>query len=246
MRFHALRLILLLAAASCGSTPSDPGPGPRPDPDLRILFIGNSLTYVNDLPGMVRQLGASNPARPVTVSAVAFGDYSLEDHWNRGDALTAIQQGGWDLVVLQQGPSALPESRANLIEWTGRFAREIRKVGARPAVYMVWPGLNRQEAWDSVTDSYAAAATAAHALLLPAGAALRSAYTADPGMPLFDADGFHPLPLGSFGVALVIYAVAAEVSPAGLAASAGVTGYPPAQVSALESAAAAAIARFDP
>jgi len=242
VRVSAVRLILLLAAAaSCGSTSSDPGP----DPDLRILFIGNSLTYVNDLPGMVRQLGASDTARPVTVAAVAFGDYSLEDHWNRGDALTAIRQGGWDLVVLQQGPSALPASRANLIEWTGRFAGEIRKVGARPAVYMVWPGLNRLAAWDSVTDSYAAAAAAARALLLPAGEALRSAYSADPAMPLFDGDGFHPLPLGSFGAALVIYAAAADVSPTGLAARAGVTNYPPGQVSVLESSAADAIAEFD-
>jgi hypothetical protein len=110
---------------------------------------------------------------------------------------------------------------------------------------MVWPGLNRQAAWDSVTDSYAAAAAAARALLLPAGEALRSAYTADPGMPLFDADGFHPLPLGSFGAALVIYAVAADVSPTGLAGRAGVASYPPAQVSVLESSAAGAIAEFD-
>ena len=242
MRLHAVRLILLLAiATSCGST----SPRPGPDPDLRILFIGNSLTYVNDLPAMVRQLGASNSARPVTVASVAFGDYSLEDHWNRGDALAAIRQGGWALVVLQQGPSALPESRANLIEWTDRFAGEIRKVGARPAVSMVWPGLGRQEAWDSVTDSYAAAATGAHAILFPAGEALRSAHAADPGMALFDADGFHPLPLGSLGVALVIYAVAADASPAGLTARAGVTGYPSAQVNVLESSAAAAIARFD-
>ena len=242
MRLHAVRLILLLAiATSCGSTAPDPGP----DPDLRILFIGNSLTYVNNLPAMVQQLGASNSARPVTVATVAFGDYSLEDHWNRGDALAAIRQGGWDLVVLQQGPSALPESRANLIEWTGRFAGEIRKVGARPAVYMVWPGLGRQEAWDSVTDSYAAAAAAAHAVLFPAGEALRSAHAADAGLPLFDADGFHPLPLGSFGVALVIYAVAADASPVGLTARAGVTGYPSSQVNVLESSAADAVARFD-
>ena len=242
MRLSTVRLLLsLVAAASCGSTAPDPGL----DPDLRILFIGNSLTYVNNLPAMVQQLGTSNPARPVSVSSVAFGDYSLQDHWNRGDALTAIRQGGWDLVVLQQGPSALPESRANLIEWTGRFADEIRKVGARPAVYMVWPGLGRLAAWDSVTDSYAAAAAAAHALLLPAGESLRSAYDTHPPMPLFDGDGFHPLPLGSFGAALVIYAAAANVSPAGLSSRAAITTYPPAHVAILESSAAAAIARFD-
>jgi hypothetical protein len=96
-----------------------------------------------------------------------------------------------------------------------------------------------------VTDSYAAAATAARALLLPAGEALRLALLADPGMPLFDADGFHPLPLGTFGVALVIYAAAADVSPVGLAASAGVTSHPAAQVRVLETSAADAIVRFD-
>lgn len=242
MRLHALRLILLLAAAaSCGST----APDPTPDPDLRILFIGNSLTSANNLPSLVQQLGASNSARPVVVTSVAFGGYSLEDHWNQGAALAAIRQGGWDLVVMQQGPSALPESRTNLVEWTGRFAVEIRKVGARPAVYMVWPPLDSESDWDAVTASYAAAAAAANAVLFPAGEALRSAYHANPGMPLFDTDGFHPAPLGSEGVALVIYAVAANVSPLGLAQRAGQTTFPANHIATLESAAADAIARYD-
>ncbi|MGH7515498.1 MAG: SGNH/GDSL hydrolase family protein [Gemmatimonadales bacterium] len=241
MRLHALRLILLLAAASCGST----SPDQTPDPDLRILFIGNSLTYANNLPSLVQHLGESNSARPVVVSSVAFGGYSLEDHWNQGAALAAIKQGGWDLVVMQQGPSALPESRTNLIEWTGRFAAEIRKVGARPAVYMVWPPLDSQSDWDAVTASYAAAATAANAVLFPAGEALRSAYQANPGMPLFDTDGFHPARLGSEGVALVIYAVAANVSPVGLTERAGGSTFPASHIATLESAAADAIARYD-
>ena len=243
MRLRAVRrLLLLIAAASCGST----SPRQVPDPDLRILFIGNSLTYVNDLPSLVQRLGRSDPARAVTVSSVTFGGYSLEDHWNQGDALAAIRQGGWDLVVMQQGPSALPESRTNLIEWTTRFATEIRKVGARPALYMVWPPLERESDWNAVTASYAAAATAVNGLLFPAGEALRSARRADPGMPLFESDGFHPSPLGSAGAALVIYAVAARVSPVGLSASAGETTLPADQVARMETAAADAIARFAP
>lgn len=239
MRLSAVRLILLLlAAASCGSTSPERAPG------LRILFIGNSLTYANDMPSLVQQVGHSDPDRPVTVSSVAIGGYSLEDHWNHGEALAAIRQGGWDLVVLQQGPSALPESRTNLIEWTTRFAAEIRQAGARPAVYMVWPELARASDWDAVTASYAAAAAAADAVLFPAGEALRSARAANPAMVLFESDGFHPAPLGSVGVALVIYAVAAEVSPLGLGARAGFTAFPPGHLTTLETAAAAAIARF--
>ena len=243
MRLRAVRLTLLLVAAvSCGSTSSEP----VPDPDLRILFIGNSLTYENDLPGLVEQLGRSDPSRPTTVSSVAFGGYNLEDHWNRGDALAAIRQGGWDLVVLQQGPSALPESRDNLIEWSGRFAGEIRKVGARPALYMVWPPLDAAADWDAVTGSYAAAAEASHAVLFPAGEALRAAYNANPGLPLFAGDRFHPAPLGSEGAALVIYSVAANVSPVGLTARAGASSFPASQTDLLEASAADAIARFAP
>ena len=38
-----------------------------------------------------------------------------------------------DYVVLQQGPSTLPESASNLREWTVRWADAIRERGARPA-----------------------------------------------------------------------------------------------------------------
>jgi hypothetical protein len=110
---------------------------------------------------------------------------------------------------------------------------------------MVWPPLDSESDWDAVTASYAAAAAAANAVLFPAGEALRSAYHANPGMVLFDSDGFHPAPLGSEGVALVIYAVAANVSPVGLTERAGGSTFPPAHIATLEAAAADAIARYD-
>lgn len=243
MRHRAVRLVLLLvlaAAASCGSTST----APVSQPDLRILFIGNSLTDANDLPALVQQLGRSDPSRRVVVASVAYPDYSLEDHWAQGEALDAVRRGTWDLVVLQQGPSALPESRTSLIEWATRFATEIRRAGARPALYMVWPPLERAAEWDAVTESYRAAASAADALLFPAGEALRWAHAADPALPLFGEDGFHPAPLGTRAAALVIYAVAADTSPVGLTARSGGAPYPPGQIAVVEAAAADAIARF--
>jgi len=199
---------------------------------------------VNDLPAMVQRLGRSDPGRTVTVASVAFPDFALEDHWNQGDALKAIDAGPWDFVVLQQGPSALPDSRTNLIEWTGRFAEEIRRVGARPAVYMVWPELSRENVWSDVTESYRAAAAAVDGLLLPAGEALRSARAADPALALFGGDGFHPTVTGTYGAALVIYARLADVSPLGLSERAGDTPVPAQAGATLERAAADAIERF--
>jgi hypothetical protein len=237
-RLALVVLILGVAVASCGSSSAEPDT----DPTLRILFIGNSLTYANDLPATVQRLGRSDPSRAVVVSSVAFGNYSLEDHWNQGDAQRAIASARWDFVVMQQGPSALPESRVLLIDYATRFAGEIRKIGGRPAMYMVWPGLDREAEWSAVSASYAAAAVAVNGLLLPAGEALRAVRAASPSMPLFEGDGFHPSEAGTYGVALVIYARAAGVSPVGLTDRAGGPSLPPAYVTALEAGAAQAIA----
>jgi hypothetical protein len=241
LRLARLALVVLIAGAavaSCGSS----SVAPDTDPTLRILFIGNSLTYANDLPATVQHLGQSDPNRAVVVSSVAVGGFSLEDHWSRSDAQQAIASARWDLVVLQQGPSALPESRALLIDYATRFAGEIRKVGGRPAMYMVWPGLDREAEWGAVSASYAAAAEAVDGLLFPAGEALRAVRAAAPSIPLFEADGFHPSMAGTYGAALVIYARAAGVSPVGLTARAGGSTLPPGYVTALEAGAAQAIA----
>ncbi|HUR95798.1 MAG TPA: SGNH/GDSL hydrolase family protein [Gemmatimonadales bacterium] len=234
-----LTVLLLTTLASCGSTAGEPAD----DPDLRILFIGNSLTQANQLPDLVQHLGRSDPSRNVRVGVVANGGYSLEDHWNRGEAQRAIASQRWDLVVLQQGPSALPESRELLIDYATRFAAEIRKVGARPAIYMVWPELERESEWDNVTASHVAAAQAIGGLLLPGGEALRALRASHPSLQLF-SDGFHPTLAGSYEVALIIYGEATGVSPIGLTLKAGGIGLPTADVSALEAAAADVIEQY--
>jgi hypothetical protein len=186
-------LTLALASASCGSAAPDPGP----DGDLRVLFIGNSLTEANDLPGMVSSIADGAGTLAITVEAVDLGGASLEDHWHRGEALAAIEHGGWDVVVLQQGPSALPESRVLLLDYAHRFADRIRAAGARPALYMVWPPLDRAGDWDAVTESYTAAARAVDGLLFPAGEALREALRRKPTLDLLQTDRFHPTATGT-------------------------------------------------
>jgi len=233
-------LAAVTALASCGST----APNPGSDRNLRVLFIGNSLTYVNDLPSLVQQLAAAVGESTIATESVVFGNYSLQDHWIQGDAARAIERGGWDVVVLQQGPSALPESRALLVQYAQMFAEKIRAVGAQPALYMVWPGLSRSEAWDSVASSYADAAQAVNGILLPAGEALREAQRRDPTLQLFGEDGFHPSALGSYLAALVIYARLTGHSPAGIAALAPPVALNGATAQVLEAAAASALERF--
>ncbi|HEV8147182.1 MAG TPA: hypothetical protein VGP79_12410 [Bryobacteraceae bacterium] len=171
---------------------------------LRVLFIGNSLTVMNDLPALVAMFARDNGDR-IETRTIAYPNYSLEDHWNGGDARSALAEGGWSFVVLQQGPSSLPESRVLLVDYAKRFATEAQRVKAKVALYMVWPASNRPRDFDGVKLSYETAARQVGGVFLPAGEAWRIAWRRDPSLPFYGSDGFHPAQLGSFLAALVIY-----------------------------------------
>jgi hypothetical protein len=138
-------------------------------PPVRVLFIGNSLTYANDLPAMVRRI-ADVDGRKVVTETIALPNHSLEDHLGtpRLDAALAKQ---WDFVVLQQGPSSLDESRRQLIRDTKAVAKVVRPP-ARIALLMVWPSRDRWSVLGRVADSYRLAAEAVGGTWIPAGNAL--------------------------------------------------------------------------
>ena len=183
-------------------------------PPSRVLFIGNSLTYWNDLPLLVEAMAA---AKGLSLSSemVTRADASLEDHW--GDRVRGIiRTGGFRWVVLQQGPSSLPESRANLREWTKRFAEEIRAAGATPALYMVWPDRSRRGFFPQVIESYRLANEDAKGVLLGAGQVWLAAWQLDSGLSLYSPDNLHPSRLGTYAAAATILSGLTGVSPIGL------------------------------
>ena len=198
MSAHLLCLLLLLLLTSVAGT------GQAPGQSARVLFIGNSLTYANDLPGMVATL-AKAAGRPIHVESVALPDFGLAEHWHQGDARRAIARGEWTYVVLQQGPSALPESRRTLIDYVKRFHNEIKASGAKTGLYMVWPSQQRRGDFSGVSRSYRAAASEVGATLMPVGDAWREAWAADSRLALYGPDGFHPSQMGTYLAALVIY-----------------------------------------
>jgi hypothetical protein len=183
-----------------------------------VLFIGNSLTEANGLPAMVETLSRQGGGTQISTASVVFGGFNLEDHWNQGTAQRRIAEGGWSIVVLQQGPSSLPESQVALREWTVRFDTVIRASGARTALYMVWPESDRRDAFDAVSRSYARAAEDVNGMLFPVGEAWRAAWRRDPAVPLYGPDGFHPTPTATYLAALVIYQQISGRSPVGLPA----------------------------
>jgi hypothetical protein len=212
----AFILALSTALPACASDPV------RPGGTLHVLFVGNSLTYWNDLPGMLRDIGDADGVT-IETTDLSQGGYALEDHWANEATVDVLYEGGWDVVVLQQGPSSLPDSRANLITWAGTWADAARAVGAIPALYMVWPELARFDVFDDVIFSYRTAAEQADAELYPAGEAWLAAWDARPSLPLYGPDEFHPSEMGSYLAALVIYRGLTGRAPPSLSGPLGIS-----------------------
>jgi len=173
------------------------------DRPVRILFIGNSLVYTNDLPGMVRRI-ADVAHKDVITKAVAFPNFSLEDHLADHRAEAAIRGGQWDFVVLQQGPSGLESSRRALIRDAETFAEMVDRKRTEVALLGVWPSLDRRSDFARVGESYRRAALAVHGRSIAAGEAWR-AILARSRIALYGSDGFHPSPTGSFVAAMSVY-----------------------------------------
>jgi hypothetical protein len=253
MPARVLRLLALVTVLGCLGADAPAGPRLASREGRPVLFVGNSLTYVNDLPLIVEALADSvpglAPAQRLSTATAAFPDFALYDHWADGTAVRAIDGGRWNVVILQQGSSALDDSRVLLRDWTKKFDEKIRAAGARTAMYAVWPNASRQFDFDRVNESYTLAAADVNGMLLPVGEAWRAAWRRDATLALYSSDGLHPTVAGSYVGGLVITSMLLDRSPVGMPSrirlrSGAIIAIPAAQATLLQEAAAEAIERF--
>jgi hypothetical protein len=218
-------MTLCRAAAGIGSVAclfacSSAGPvGPRLVGDgTRILFIGNSLTYVNDVPGMLQALADSGGVGPLAVASQTLPNYALIDHWTDGVAQREIAKGGWAWVVMQQGWTPAGVYRDTLRLATRNFGREIAKIGAKAALYQTWPPADRRGEFAGSIESYELAAADVGGVVFPVARAWLAAWERDATIDLY-SDGLHASFAGSYLAALVMYARMFDRTPVGLPAT---------------------------
>jgi hypothetical protein len=183
---------------------------------MKTLFIGNSYTYCNNLPGMLRDL--SNAAgKTVDTAAVTSGGKTLTWHWYNPESLETIAEGGWDFVVLQDQSLRAIEEPEKFRSAASRLAGKIHEVNATPVLYVTWARQHIPEMQDVITETYMRVAREIDAKLAPVGPAWRKALTATPGLSLHVEDRSHPSMLGTYLAACVFYGTLFDETPVGLA-----------------------------
>ena len=200
---RSLLLVACLALAAQGAGKS------------RVLFLGNSYTYKNDLPWMVAEL-ARHADVAIDVAAMTPGGATLERHWNEKEAVKVIRKRSYDFVVLQEHSLRPLQEPKKMATFAARFAKEIHRREATTILFLTWARRDKPETQAELTRVYREVAKKVQARIAPVGPAWAAARKQRPDLALHHEDGSHPTPAGSYLAACVFYAVLTQKSPVGL------------------------------
>lgn len=183
--------------------------------ETRLLIIGNSYTFYNDLPELIQAI-ADADGYSLRVDSYTAGAMSLRGFLNSPQHAAAAQKlamGHYDWVLLQdqsQTPSARPEET---IESVRRWSELARAQRTKTMLFLTWAHaavengrMTLQTAMQNDTSlTYCRAAAETNSRVAPVGEAWRRWYRKYPTRPLHQNDLSHPTPEGSYLAACVIY-----------------------------------------
>lgn len=173
---------------------------------IHVLFVGNSLTYTNNLPELV-QSEAANMSVSIKTEILANANYALEDHWNDGELQRLIKTGNFDFVVVQQGPSSQHDGREMLLKFGKRIKALCDQYHCRLVFFMVWPAIANIQTFDGVVQNYTDAASETNSILCPVGKSWKEYIEKTGDYSYYGPDGFHPSLKGSKEAARIISSV---------------------------------------
>lgn len=208
-----LQKLLLSAILFCaGMLPAHAQSNADAARSYRVLLVGNSLTYTNNLPALLRAVGASQ-GTPIATESYAAPGGTLIERWNEGHVGEALRNRTFDAVVLQEKGGHLSACMASLQEQRKapcaaslRAYTEIARLasgkGAKVLVFGTW---GPDERWQGkLSRSARMIAERTSATVFDAAAALEALRKAQPGIALYP-DGTHPSTQASLMLALVLY-----------------------------------------
>lgn len=152
----------------------------------------------------------------IETQMIVAGGASLRNHLNSGAIKAALAEAKWDMVILQE-QSTLPIKNTKRFHENVRAAQElVQPSGATTALYQTWARRNAPDTQATLNAAYEDIAQEIGALLIPVGAAWQAALAMRDELPLYDADGSHPSPLGSYLAACVFVATLWQKDARGL------------------------------
>ncbi|MCA9260455.1 MAG: SGNH/GDSL hydrolase family protein [Planctomycetales bacterium] len=188
---------------------------------LRVLFVGNSYTYENNLPFVFQTLASS--IREVECDMLARGGATLRSHLERGDFQKKLAEKPYDVVVVQEqsklGPPRIVEGftriadTADCADSIRRIAAATEKFNARLVLFAHWPRADEPGNLAPIHNAYVQVGDEVGATTAPVGLIWDRLGGDDcDKLRLYAPDGSHPGPEGTYvAAAAIVRAVFGEV-----------------------------------
>ncbi|MBI2259506.1 MAG: hypothetical protein HYU67_11505 [Flavobacteriia bacterium] len=198
--------------------------------ETSILFIGNSFTFMNDMPFIFRDMALSK-GKKVIVDTVVEGGKSFKFHSEQKETYEKIKERNWDYVFIQGHSNELAQPEVKVDIETFPYAKKItdsirlNSACTQIVLYMTWGYKNGNPKWSVIANydsmqyriknQYFRFADLLDARISPVGEVWKSIRNAHSGINLYDADLQHPSLAGSYLAACTHFASIFGESPIG-------------------------------
>lgn len=197
---------------------------------VSVLFIGNSYTYVNDLPSLLNSLTVSKGDK-LTFDSQTAGGATFNGHSTNAATYAKINSKPWDYVVLQGQSQEVSFSDSQVNSGSLPYVKQISdsvysaKFCTDLMLFMTWGYINGDSQWQPIStyggmqsrirNGYQRIADSVQASVSPVGMAWKYVRENYPNINLYAGDGSHPSPEGSYLAACTFYGSIFRKSPVG-------------------------------
>ena len=198
----------------------------------KVLFLGNSYTFFNDMPQLFYHI-AFSAGDNLIVDSYSSGGARFSTHLNNTTSLEYINADQWDYVVLQgqsmEAAQPITEVETETFPYAQALCDSIRanNTCSQPVFFMTWgyqngnpydcpdwPPVCTYEGMDSLVQlRYRLLGEMNEAFVSPVGAVWRYVRENHPSINLYNADQSHPSPAGSYLAACTFYSIILQKSP---------------------------------
>ena len=162
---------------------------------IRVLFLGNSHTFYNDMPAIVRDLAAERGVdlRPTMLT---MGGMGLDWHARMEQTRFNILYGQYDVAVLQHKAHPMGDLSA-MEDGAKTIAAMLAQAATRIVLYETWTRKGDEASQPAMSAAYERLAAELPATLAPVGDRWQAYRLAHPSVELYAEDGGHASPAGS-------------------------------------------------
>ncbi|MCD8231020.1 MAG: SGNH/GDSL hydrolase family protein [Clostridiales bacterium] len=171
---------------------------------MRILMLGNSYIFTNDMPQILAEITGAEVVHHTRGGARLAEQLNPETKLG-AKTQKALSEEHWDYVVLQEMSNAPVTTRKKFLQSAVTLCKQIHAAGAKPVLYLTWAyqkdgaqmkksGMDYDEMYQGLQDAYREAAAVGDALLADVGTVF---YRQSVHQNLYADDGSHPNEVGS-------------------------------------------------